>query len=40
MIGGEEFLIVWAYLDWLFPAVGICTTVGGESIYLHIPDME
>ena len=27
LIGGEELLIVWSNLDWLFPDVVICTTI-------------
>ena len=35
MIGGEEFLIDGANLDWFFPAVVICPTIEGESLYLQ-----
>ena len=35
MIVGEEFLIAWTNLYWLFPAVIICTSIEGESLYLH-----
>ena len=35
LIGGDEFLIVWAYLDLFLPAVVICPITGVGSIYLH-----
>ena len=34
LIGGDELLIWWAYLDWLFPGVVIRPTFLGRSIYL------
>ena len=34
LIGGDEFLIVWEYLDWFFPDVVICPTIWGGSLYL------
>ena len=35
MIGGEECLIIWSYLDWFLPAVLICTEIGCGSLYLQ-----
>ena len=35
MIGGDTFLIVWAYIDWWFRAIVICSTTGGGNIYLR-----
>ena len=35
MKGGKELLIVWANLDWIFPAVIICPTTEGGNLYLR-----
>ena len=34
LIGGDEFMIIWAYLYWLLPYVVICTKIRGGSLYL------
>ena len=35
LIGGGKFLIVWAILDWLFPAVVIFPKIWGGGLYLR-----